>query len=147
MITIRQNTFETNSSSTHTLAILPNSAINIPIGQTIELKFTKKDKWDYEIDSNWKLFRVFNTNPTLTLKYLKELDIKVTISLEDLEGIMSELSWNIFDFDFDTLDMFISYIWGESKSDSFDNNYSDKIEEFSKNYKEKGYIVQSFNNS
>lgn len=145
MKTIRHSCFETNSSSTHTLAILPKSAVNIPIGQNIELKFTKKNGWDYVMDTNWKLLRVFNTNPTLTLKYLKELDIKVTISLEDLEGIMSELSWNIFDFDFDTLDMFISYIWGESKSDSFDNNYSDKIEEFSKNYKEKGYIVQSFN--
>lgn len=147
MITIRQNTFETNSSSTHTLAILPNSAINTPIGQTIELKFTKKDQWDYEINSNYKLFRLYNSNPNLTLEYLNELNINVTISLKDLDIMQSEFSWNRFDFDFNTLDEFTSYIWGESDSECFDNNNWEQIEEFISRYKQNGYKTQLFNDN
>ena len=122
MKTIRLGTFETNSSSTHTLAILPNSAENTPIGQTIELKFTKENEWDYKIDSNWKLFRLFDSNPDLTLEYLDELNINVIISLKNLDIMKSEFSWNRFEFDFNTLDEFTSYVWGESESESFDNN-------------------------
>lgn len=147
MITIRQNTFETNSSSTHTLAILPNSAKNIPIGQTIELKFTKKDQWDYEIDSNYKLFRLYDSNPELTLEYLNELNINVTISLKDLDIMKSEFSWSRFDFNFDDLDSFTSYIWGESESESFDNNNWEQIQEFISRYKQNGYKTQLFNDN
>ena len=147
MITIRQNTFETNSSSTHTLAILPNSAKNIPISETIELKFTKKDQWDYEIDSNWKLFRLYNSNPDLTLEYLNELNINVVISLKDLDIMQSEFSWNRFEFDFDTLDEFTSYIWGESESECFDNNNWEQIEEFISRYEQNGYKTQFFNDN
>ena len=147
MKTIRLGTFETNSSSTHTLAILPNSAINIPIGQTIELKFTKKDQWDYEIDSNWKLFRLFDSNPDLTLEYLDELNINVIISLKNLDIMKSEFSWNRFEFDFNTLDEFTSYIWGESKSECFDNNNWEQIEEFISQYKQNGYKTQLFNDN
>ena len=147
MKTIRLGTFETNSSSTHTLAILPNSAENIPIGQTIELKFTKKDQWDYEIDSNWKLFRLFDSNPDLTLEYLDELNINVIISLKNLDIMKSEFSWNRFEFDFNTLDEFTSYIWGESDSESFDNNNWEQIEEFISRYKQNGYKTQLFNDN
>ena len=147
MITIRQNTFETNSSSTHTLAILPNSAKNVPIGQIIELKFTKKDQWDYEIDSNWKIYRLYYLNPELTLKYLNELNINVTISLKDLDIMNSEFSWNDVDFNFDDLDSFTSYIWGESQSESFDNNNWKQIEEFISQYDQKGYKTQLFNDN
>ena len=147
MITIRQNTFETNSSSTHTLAILPNSAKNIPIGQTIELKFTKKDQWDYEIDSNYKLFRLYDSNPELTLEYLNELNINVTISLKDLDIMKSEFSWSRFDFNFDDLESFTSYIWGESESESFDNNNWEQIQEFIYQYNQKGYKTQLFNDN
>jgi hypothetical protein len=145
MKTIRRNCFETNSSSTHTLAILPNSAIDIPIGQTIELKFTKKDEWNYIIDSNWKLFRLYHSNPDIILKYLDELNINVIISLKDLEAIRSEFSWERFEFDFDTLDAFTSYIWGESESESFDNNDSEQINGFINKHKNKGYLTQQYN--
>ena len=147
MKTIRLGTFETNSSSTHTLAILPNSAINIPIGQTIELKFTKKDQWDYEIDSNWKLFRLFDSNPDLTLEYLDELNINVIISLKNLDIMKSEFSWNRFEFDFNTLDEFTSYVWGESESECFDNNNWEQIEEFISRYEQNGYKTQLFNDN
>ena len=147
MKTIRLGTFETNSSSTHTLAILPNSAENIPIGQTIELKFTKKDQWDYEIDSNWKLFRLFDSNPDLTLEYLDELNINVIISLKNLDIMKSEFSWNRFEFDFNTLDEFTSYVWGESESECFDNNNWEQIEEFISRYKQNGYKTQLFNDN
>lgn len=147
MKTIRLGTFETNSSSTHTLAILPNSAKNIPIGQTIELKFTKKDQWDYEIDSNWKLFRLFDSNSELTLEYLDELNINVIISLKNLDIMKSEFSWNRFEFDFNTLDEFTSYVWGESESECFDNNNWEQIEEFISRYKQNGYKTQLFNDN
>lgn len=145
MKTIRQNVFETNSSSTHTLAILPNSAQNVPVGQTIELKFTKKDKYEYEIDSNWKLFLLFNSSPELTLDYLNQLNINVIISLKDLDLIKSELYWNTFEFDLNTLNEFTSYVWGKSESKSFDNNDSQNTNEFINTFKNKGYIVQSYN--
>ena len=145
MITIRQNTFETNSSSTHTLAILPNSAIDIPIGQTIELKFTKKDKWEYLSDSNWKLFRLFDSNPELTLEYLEELSINVTISLKDLDTLRAEFAWIGFEFEFNTLDEFTSYVWGESDSKSFDNNDSEQVYEFINSFADRGYITQQYN--
>lgn len=145
MITIRQNTFETNSSSTHTLAILPNSAIDIPIGQTIELKFTKKDKWEYLSDSNWKLFRLFDSNPELTLEYLKKLSINVTISLKDLDTLRAEFVWTGFEFEFNTLDEFTSYVWGESDSKSFDNNDSELVYEFINSFADRGYITQQYN--
>lgn len=145
MITIRQNTFETNSSSTHTLAILPNSAVDIPIGQTIELKFTKKDKWEYLSDSNWKLFRLFDSNPELTLQYLEELSINVTISLNDLDTLRAEFAWTGFEFEFNTLDEFTSYVWGESDSESFDNNCSEPIQQFINKYQQQGYITQLYN--
>lgn len=146
MITIRQNTFETNSSSTHTLAILPNSAVNIPIGQTIELKFTKKDNWNYEIDSNWKLFRLFNSNKEGTLKYLNELNINVVISLEDLDIIESEFYWKGFDFDlpFKSLDNFISFIWGNSIVDEWDNNTDEIIENF-RQLNSQNYLTEKYN--
>lgn len=145
MITIRQNTFETNSSSTHTLAILPNSAIDIPIGQIIELKFTKKDKWEYLSDSNWKLFRLFDSNPDLTLQYLEELSINITISLKDLNALREEFAWTGFEFEFNTLDEFTSYVWGKSDSESFDNNCSEPIQQFINKYQEQGYITQLYN--
>lgn len=145
MITIRHNIFETNSSSTHTLAILPNSAIDIPIGQTIELKFTKKDKWEYLSDSNWKLFRLFDSNPELTLEYLKKLSINVTISLKDLDTLRAEFAWTGFEFEFNTLDEFTSYVWGESDSKSFDNNDSELVYEFINSFADRGYITQQYN--
>ena len=147
MKTIRLGTFETNSSSTHTLAILPNSAENVPIGQTIELKFTKKDQWDYEIDSNWKLFRLFNSNKEKTLKYLNKLNIIVVISLEDLDIIESEFSWKSFDFDlpFESLDNFISFIWGNTIVDEWDNNDIDEIIENFKQLNSQNYLTEKYN--
>ena len=147
MKTIRNNVFETNSSSTHTLAILPNSAENVPIGQTIELKFTKKDQWDYEIDSNWKLFRLFNSNKEKTLKYLNELNINVVISLEDLDIIESEFSWKRFEFDlpFESLDNFISFIWGNTIVDEWDNNDTDEIIENFKQLNSQNYLTEKYN--
>ena len=81
----------------------------------------------------------------MTLKYLNELNINVTIPLKDLEIMRSEFSWERFEFYFDTLDAFTSYIWGESKLESFDNNDSEQINGFINKHKNKGYLTQQYN--
>lgn len=147
MRTIRQGTFETNSSSTHTLAILPNSANNVPIGQTIELKFTKINSYEYEQDWNYKLISIWENDKELTLKYLKELNINVTISIFELNDILDYLSWNgnEFKLPLENLDNFTSYIWGNTIQEEWDNNLYDEINNTLNHYKSQGYLTSKYN--
>ena len=148
MKTIRLGTFETNSSSTHTLAILPNSANNVPIGQTIELKLTKINSWEYEQDWNYKLISIWETNRELTLKYLKELNINVTISISELSDILNYLDWNNTDFELplENLNNFTSYIWGNTIQEKWDNNLYDEINNTLNHYKSQGYLTSKYDN-
>ena len=76
---------------------------------------------------------------------LTQLSINVTISLKDLDTLRAEFAWTGFEFEFNTLDEFTSYVWGESDSKSFDNNDSELVYEFINSFADRGYITQQYN--
>lgn len=144
MKTFRQSVFETNSSSTHSIAILPNSAKIPEKGSVLNITLTMDKDGDFINDSSFKIMSLYSMDSESTISFLNELEISVFINLDNLYKFNKYVYYSyrsLPELPIENLDLFTSYIWGSSYEAINDNNHTASIDKFHNDYEKEGYIT------